>query len=497
MASLFTFPKQQALDNSGNPLPGAKLFFYETGTSSPKNTYQDADFNTPHANPVVADAFGVFPPIWLDTSAGDYRVRLTDSANVEKWTVDDVAGDLSQESIGAALWPRTAAEISASVTPVNYYYEPGDVRRYGATGDGATDDTTALQNALLCNHAVKIPNGTHRITASLEIDDDTEIVFESRQAIIKGNLAAPLLRGRNGTTQRRYHVVIWSGKLDNTARTNAGGIGIDLLSTTMCKVFGTFITNVETGVRIGGTSAQGSFYNEFHGVDITVVDQGYEFGTLGNDNKIYGGRVNDCEIGARLNNNSGNLFDGLAVEAFTTYGLDVSPTATTQYTRIINPRLENTPTVGTGIRVNATAQSTMIIEPQCVGLTTNISDSGTDTIVLCTDKASPRIRSRRVILSQNNFDSSAWAQLYAQSSAYINARNGNDSAYADIDMKDAIVRGQVHVQGTNAKLYAGSGTPQAVVTANVGSVYLRTDGGAATSFYVKESGSGNTGWVAK
>lgn len=44
---------------------------------------------------------------------------------------------------------------------------------------------------------------------------------------------------------------------------------------------------------------------------------------------------------------------------------------------------------------------------------------------------------------------------------------------------------------------SGSGTPEAAVTAPVGSLFSRTDGGASTSFYVKESGSGNTGWVAK
>jgi len=43
----------------------------------------------------------------------------------------------------------------------------------------------------------------------------------------------------------------------------------------------------------------------------------------------------------------------------------------------------------------------------------------------------------------------------------------------------------------------GSGTPEGSVTAPVGAVYHRTDGGAGTSFYVKESGTGNTGWVAK
>jgi len=42
-----------------------------------------------------------------------------------------------------------------------------------------------------------------------------------------------------------------------------------------------------------------------------------------------------------------------------------------------------------------------------------------------------------------------------------------------------------------------SGSPEGVVTAPVGALFSRTDGGAGTTLYVKESGSGNTGWVAK
>ena len=45
--------------------------------------------------------------------------------------------------------------------------------------------------------------------------------------------------------------------------------------------------------------------------------------------------------------------------------------------------------------------------------------------------------------------------------------------------------------------YTGVGTPNGVVTAAVGSLYTRTDGGANTTLYVKESGTGNSGWVAK
>jgi len=52
--------------------------------------------------------------------------------------------------------------------------------------------------------------------------------------------------------------------------------------------------------------------------------------------------------------------------------------------------------------------------------------------------------------------------------------------------------------GSNtAALYAGTGSPEGVVTATGGSHYMRTDGGAGTSFYVKETASGNTGWAAK
>jgi hypothetical protein len=40
-------------------------------------------------------------------------------------------------------------------------------------------------------------------------------------------------------------------------------------------------------------------------------------------------------------------------------------------------------------------------------------------------------------------------------------------------------------------------TPEAAVAAPVGSLCVRTNGGANTTLYVKESGAGNTGWVAK
>lgn len=51
--------------------------------------------------------------------------------------------------------------------------------------------------------------------------------------------------------------------------------------------------------------------------------------------------------------------------------------------------------------------------------------------------------------------------------------------------------------GETRRVITGQGSPESSVVAGVGSIYMRTDGGAGTSVYVKESGSGATGWVSK
>lgn len=46
-----------------------------------------------------------------------------------------------------------------------------------------------------------------------------------------------------------------------------------------------------------------------------------------------------------------------------------------------------------------------------------------------------------------------------------------------------------------ARILSGHGSPLGAVDAPVGSLYLRRDGGTGTTLYIKESGTGNTGWV--
>lgn len=71
-----------------------------------------------------------------------------------------------------------------------------------------------------------------------------------------------------------------------------------------------------------------------------------------------------------------------------------------------------------------------------------------------------------------------------------NIRSGASISWQKIDFNNSpFVR--------NDYIKIGLGDPENVLIAPIGSIYLRTDGGAGTTFYVKESGTGNTGWVAK
>src|SRR3990167_4321904 len=121
---LFFLPRQQNVDTSGNPLSGAKLYFYEPGgTSTAKDTYSDLALTTAHANPVVADSLGRWDAIYLN---GYYYVELKTSADVSIWTEDNV----SSGSVGA-LFSET--ESLTATTAIDSTYENKHIRITGTS----------------------------------------------------------------------------------------------------------------------------------------------------------------------------------------------------------------------------------------------------------------------------------------------------------------------------------------------------------------------------
>lgn len=116
------------------------------------------------------------------------------------------------------------------------------------------------------------------------------------------------------------------------------------------------------------------------------------------------------------------------------------------------------------------------------------------------------VRSARARLSGNGFTDNTSDGLHIEATGSdtrldLNRFNGNASALADngTGTRVGLLNDGLAAPYLNSSvLYlAGTGSPEGVYAAPVGSQFIRTDGGAGTSFYVKESGTGNTGWVAK
>lgn len=89
MTERFYSPVIKYTTSNLTSLPGALLYFYETGTTTPKTTWSDPERDTASAHPVVALADGTFPPIFIN---GIYRVELKNAAGTTQpgWPVDDV-----------------------------------------------------------------------------------------------------------------------------------------------------------------------------------------------------------------------------------------------------------------------------------------------------------------------------------------------------------------------------------------------------------------------
>lgn len=215
-AQLSPAPVFRSWDNLGLPLVGGKLFTYAAGTTNPQATYVDSSQTTQNTNPVILNFRGeAF--VWLDPSL-TYKFALQDIFGNLIWTEDNIPGGFGALPISASLIPnptntfslgnsthswtnvylgpnalpafdaasgnigyyaRTPPEITAGVTPTNFVYAPGDIRRYGADPTGTADSTTAIQKAISVAQVpapitntyatVTIPPGNFLVSSTLNV----------------------------------------------------------------------------------------------------------------------------------------------------------------------------------------------------------------------------------------------------------------------------------------------------------------------------------------
>lgn len=144
----------RALDDDGDPISGALLLTFRTGSATPLATYSDRSQTTPLSNPVVADADGRFPQIYLKTTEA-YRFIYSHPTDGVIWIEDEIWANRDE-----GLTTKTRVKQIAS-NPVDY----------GAVGDGVADESAEVQEAIdAATGTVDLLGLTYRCDAQLILD---------------------------------------------------------------------------------------------------------------------------------------------------------------------------------------------------------------------------------------------------------------------------------------------------------------------------------------
>lgn len=280
--------RARIVDANGDAVSNAKLNFFLTTTVTPAPVYTDAALTVAHTQPIRSAANGFVAPIYLDPAV-TYKSVVTDANDVAlpDGTIDPVIQTpFSAAALGSILYPRTAAENAAGVTPAFYIYSPRP--HYDLNREGGGSAATASQNATaLANVALVIAqkgggviilpdDGIYQTNASLSF---------SESMIIQGCSQA-------GTT------IKYTGS--GTFLTMATGARNQLRDMTL---LGTGKTG--TGVKIGDTDFCG--HHDYRNVNIQGFNVGVRFAAALYV-RFFGCNIKANKYGVDYNAASGSLY---------------------------------------------------------------------------------------------------------------------------------------------------------------------------------------------
>lgn len=155
MAGYAPISLQQRCGIDGKPYPGARAYFYSADTLTQLTVFQDYGLGTPHANPVQANAFGVFPAIFLDEEDEFYRLRITtaDGVTLEDLTTLPIIGPSGGGGGSEVPVDPTALRQTGDIDPQPYSgarsgYVRANARTIGSALSGASERANADCEAL-------------------------------------------------------------------------------------------------------------------------------------------------------------------------------------------------------------------------------------------------------------------------------------------------------------------------------------------------------------
>lgn len=141
-------------------------------------------------------------------------------------TLAGVENPLTQNSVSAVLWPQTAAETAAGVTPTYYHYEPLNALRYGADPTGVSDSGAAFNDMSAVLESIPggvatIPPGTYLCSTEWDIDfshtENTGIWAYGAEITTSGAISGVKMR----VTATPHLFTIYGLKINHRGNANA------------------------------------------------------------------------------------------------------------------------------------------------------------------------------------------------------------------------------------------------------------------------------------
>lgn len=229
-ATLLPNAKQQFLDTNGRPLAGGQVYFYIPNTSTFKSTWQDAGETTLNTNPVVLDSNGQ-AIIYGD---GQYRQVVYDVHGNLIWDRLTASPALNSEfqsfvsniegASGSSLIGYTASGTGAVVrTLLDKVREFPTLEDFGAKGDGVTNDTTAVQDAINHGGCIWAKAGTYIISSVSFIGKSVILIGDGEdKTIFKATGTGVMFDVQETSDQALLPLALMSMKLDGSGTATAG-----------------------------------------------------------------------------------------------------------------------------------------------------------------------------------------------------------------------------------------------------------------------------------
>lgn len=186
---------EQYQNNSGDLLNAGKLYFYESGTTTPKTTYADINQTTPNTNPVILSAAGRQGNIWFD---GIAKVVLTTSADVILQTLDPV-GDTDVNNQFSAWIPIFSYPMYLIVLYEGVFYVSLTNNNLGNEPDTSPTDWQIADDFFLKSQTLV---GANEVAVGDATTGLTGVDITAKGSLLVGTGSVPLALavGSNGET---------------------------------------------------------------------------------------------------------------------------------------------------------------------------------------------------------------------------------------------------------------------------------------------------------